>query len=338
MSRRRWLIVALSFGAAIAISVHIVWSGWSGEGAPPLLPWWAYLLALAAVLGEILTRGLKIKWSAAALRIPLRLETAIRTSLGGDFGAAITPGRSGAEPARFLVLAEAGVPAAGIVMVLFMEIFLELISLIIVVAGLSLVFREAGGVLGLMLGVIGAYAAFVIGVGLFGYFLAHRNANGPPPRWALRFGLHAGRWRRVQRMLRNLRSGIAALRQARLPWMLAATTASSVHVLMRLLVLVIVVRSVEPATALAPLMLWSLIILYGSTLAPAPGGGGAVEYSFTLALSGLLAADVLGGSLIWWRFYTFYLYILLGALAAGSTVLRALRERPDQIIAEARST
>lgn len=338
MSRRRWLIVALSFGAAIAISVYVVWSGWAREGAPPLLPWWAYLLALAAVFGEILTRGLKIKWSAAALRIPLRLEVAIRTCLGGDFGAAITPGRSGAEPARFLVLAEAGVPAAGIVMVLFLEIFLELVSLIIVVAGLSLVFREAGGVLGLLLGVIGAYAAFVIGVGVFGYFLAHRNANGPPPRWALRFGLHAGRWRRIQRMLRNLRSGIAALRQARVMPMIAATTASSVHVLMRLLVLVIVVRSVEPATALAPLMLWSLVILYGSTLAPAPGGGGAVEYSFTLALSGLLAADVLAGSLIWWRFYTFYLYILLGALAAGSTVLRALRERPDQIIAEARTT
>src|SRR5690606_4378499 len=141
----------------------------------------------------------------------------------------------------------------------------------------------------------------------------------------------------IQRMLRNLRSGIAALRQARVTWMIAATTASSVHVLMRLLVLVIVVRSVEPTTALAPLMLWSLVILYGSTLAPAPGGGGAVEYSFTLALGGLLAADVLAGSLIWWRFYTFYLYILLGALAAGSTVLRALRERPDQIIAEART-
>lgn len=338
MSRRRWLIVALSFGAAIAISVYVVWSGWAREGAPPLLPWWAYLLAFAAVLGEIVTRGLKIKWSAAALRIPLRLETTIRTCLGGDFGAAITPGRSGAEPARFLVLAEAGVPAAGIVMVLFMEIVLELLSLIIVVAALSIVFRVSGGVLSLMLWVIGAYTAFVIALGVFGYFLAHRNANGPPPRWALRFGLHAGRWRRIQRMLRNLRSGIAALRQARVLPMIAATTASCVHVLMRLLVLVIVVRSVEPTTAVAPLMLWSLVLLYGSTLAPAPGGGGAVEYTFTLALGGLLAADVLAGSLIWWRFYTFYLYILLGALAAGSTVLRALRERPDQIIAEARTT
>ena len=30
-------------------------------------------------------------------------------------------------------------------------------------------------------------------------------------------------------------------------------------------------------------------------------------------------------SLVWWRFYTFYVYVLLGALATGGTVMRALR-------------
>jgi hypothetical protein len=41
-----------------------------------------------------------------------------------------------------------------------------------------------------------------------------------------------------------------------------------------------------------------------------------------------MTPSVLGGALVWWRFYTFYLYVVLGALAAGSTVLRALREEP----------
>jgi glycosyltransferase 2 family protein len=35
---------------------------------------------------------------------------------------------------------------------------------------------------------------------------------------------------------------------------------------------------------------------------------------------------VFGAALLWWRFYTFYVYILLGGLAAGRTVLRALRK------------
>ena len=336
MNARRWAIVALSFAFALGISGYIVGTGWASAGAPQVLPWWAHLLAIGAVAGEILTRGLKIHWSAAAMRIPLRFGTALRVCMGGDFAAAITPGRSGAEPARFLVLAETGLPVTSILLVLFTELFLELISLVLVVVGLAVVFREAGGILVLMLGVLGGYASFVLGIGAFGYFLAHRNANGPPPAWARRFGLHAGRWRRIQRALRSLRSGIAGLRSARVLPMVFATIASGAHILLRLAVLVIVVRSVAPETVLAPLMLWSLVILYGSAMAPAPGGGGAVELSFKLALGGVLAADVLGGSLLWWRFYTFYLYILLGALAAGGTVLRALRERPDEIIAEAR--
>jgi uncharacterized membrane protein YbhN (UPF0104 family) len=38
-----------------------------------------------------------------------------------------------------------------------------------------------------------------------------------------------------------------------------------------------------------------------------------------------MTPQVLGGALVWWRFYTFYLYILFGALGAGSIVMRALR-------------
>lgn len=335
MSLRRWLIVILSFAFALGVSGYILLSGWASAGAPPVLPWWAHLLALAAVLGEILTRGFKIQWSAAAMRIPLRLETALRVCSGGDFAAAISPGRSAAEPARFLVLAEAQLPVASILLVLFTELFLELVSLVIVVIGLAVVFKESGGILVLMLGVLGGYATFVLGLGAFGYFLAKRNANGPPPAWARRFGLHAGRWRRIQRALRSLRTSIAALRTARLWPMFFATLASVVHILLRLVVLVVIVLSVAPETAVAPLLLWSLVLLYGSAMAPAPGGGGAVEFSFKVALGGVLAAGVLGGSLLWWRFYTFYLTMVLGAVAAGGTVLRAMRERADELINEA---
>jgi uncharacterized protein (TIRG00374 family) len=176
----------------------------------------------------------------------------------------------------------------------------------------------------------------VLGLGAFGYFLAKRNANGPPPAWAKRFGLHAGRWRRIQRALRSLRTSIAALRTSRLMPMIFATLASVAHVLLRLVVLVVIVLSVAPETAVAPLMLWSLVLLYGSAMAPAPGGGGAVEFSFKVALGSTLAAGVLGGSLLWWRFYTFYLSMVLGAIAAGNTVLRALRAEPDDLITEAK--
>ena len=208
---RRWLLVAASFTATLGISAYILWSGWAKSGAPPTIPVAAHALALAAVIAEILTRTIKIQWSGSALRIPLRFSTALRVCLGGDFGASITPSRTGAEPARFLVLAEAGVPAAGTLLILFTELFLEMTSLCLLCAILAVAFSGSGRVVSLMTAMIGGYATIVVSIGALGYFLAHRSAHGPPPDWARSIGLHAGRWRVIQRAMRSLRSGIAAL-------------------------------------------------------------------------------------------------------------------------------
>jgi glycosyltransferase 2 family protein len=327
VSTRRWLLVVVSFAAALGISAYILWSGWVRDGAPPWIPLAAHAVALAAVFAEIGTRSVKIHWSAAALRIPLRFGTSLRVCLGGDFGASISPSRSGAEPARFLVLAKAGVPAAGTLLILFTELFLEMTSLAVLCAVLAVAFEGSGRVVSLMSGMVGGYAVVVLSVGGFMHFLAHRNAHGPPPGWARAIGLHAGRWRSVQRSLRSLRTGIAALRHARPGPMIAAFFASMLHVSLRLTVLPIIALAMDPTLPLAKLVLWPLVLLYGGAVAPAPGGGGAVEYGFKLAFTGVMSPAVLGGALVWWRFYTFYLYVILGAIAAGGTVLTAMRNK-----------
>jgi hypothetical protein len=47
--------------------------------------------------------------------------------------------------------------------------------------------------------------------------------------------------------------------------------------------------------------------------------------AFNKALSGTIPPEFFASALIWWRFYTFYALILLGAVSAGRTVMRALR-------------
>jgi glycosyltransferase 2 family protein len=84
-----------------------------------------------------------------------------------------------------------------------------------------------------------------------------------------------------------------------------------------------------PTAPLAPLALWPLGFLYGAAVVPAPGGGGAVEVAFQAALGGAIPVTLFAAALVWWRFYTFYIYILLGAIAAGNTVLRAVRKTED---------
>src|SRR5688500_2437091 len=104
---------------------------------------------------------------------------------------------------------------------------------------------------------------------------------------------------------------------------------SVLHVMARLAVLPIIVYSLGGEAPLSKLVLWPLALFYGAVVAPVPGGGGIVEVGFKATLGGIIPVALFGASLVWWRFYTFYLYILLGALAAGGTVLRALRSAEE---------
>ena len=328
MTPKRWLVTALSFAVTLGVSFYMI-AGWSHEGASLALPLSAHLFAVLAVVVEVLARALKIRWSARAAGIRLPLTTALRTCLGGDFAAAITPARSGAEPARFFVLAEAGLPSSSVLIIIYAELFLEVFSLAAVVLTVALVFRHAGTVLYTLVGVVGAYASIILGIGAAALFLSRRNTHGPPPGWAQHLRLNAGRWRTIQRALRTLRATIDSVDRVNKGAAASAFLASFVHVAIRLTVLPALVLTSVSAVKLAPLALWPLGFLYGAAVVPAPGGGGAVEMAFRGALGHAIPAQLFGAALVWWRFYTFYIYILLGGIAAGSTVLRAIRKTED---------
>ena len=327
MTPLRWLITALSFAALIGVSVYIIAADWST--ARLTLPLAAHLLAVGAVVIEIASRAQKLVWGAKAFGLPLPFVTAVRTSLGGDFGAAITPARSGAEPARYLILSEAKLAPASVLLILFTELFLVALSLAIVVTIVALVFHSAGRVIAALVGVVGGYSAFVLAVAAFGLLLSRRSASGPPPRWALHLGLQAGRWRVVQRWLRQVRRTVDQIKDVDLGFATLSLLASIVHVAVRLTVLPALVLATVSGVAVAPLALWSFSFLYGAVVVPVPGGAGAVEMAFRATLGNVIPASVFGAALLWWRFYTFYLYILLGALVAGGAVMRALRKERE---------
>jgi uncharacterized membrane protein YbhN (UPF0104 family) len=329
MSWRRWLVTALSFALMFGVSAWVVAKNWP-PGGMPWLGWPVHAAALSAFVVEVLTRAFKIQASARACGIPLRFGTALRVCLAGDFAASVTPARSGAEPARFLVLAESGTTPANRVLILFLELFVEMWSLVLVCTVLAVLFRGRGASVNGLVALVGGYSTFVLGAGAAGWFLSQRNANGPPPRWAVAVGMHAGRWRTVQRTLRALRTSVQSLRSAN-PFMMALAFGGSVlHVLGKVATLPILVYVADrsfPLTmdTLAPLMLWPLALFYGGVAVPAPGGGGFIEGAFAATLKSAIPPGIFVASLVWWRFYTFYLYILVGGVAAGDAALRSLR-------------
>lgn len=326
---KRWILTAISFAAVIGVSIYAVRSG-AADGLTLSIPLSAHLLACLAFATEVTTRSFKLTWSAKAVGTRLPFFTSVRTSLGGDFGAAITPARAGAEPARFLILAESGIAATDAMVILYAELFFEMISLAVVVIAVALIFDASSTAFVAMVGVVGGYAAFVLGLGAVAVVLANRNLGAAPPPWAVRLRLHGRRWEIVQRWFGRVRTVVQAFRTMHRGWAMASLLASIAHVAVRLTILPAIVYSATDApVALAPLVVWPLGIIYGAGVVPAPGGGGAVELMFRGTLGRIIPPDVFGAALVWWRFYTFYIYIALGALVAGNTALRAVKEAQD---------
>jgi len=328
VSAKRWIFAIVSFVTAIGVSLYIIISSWPRQHGAVSMDLGPHLVLLCIALSELLARGAKVWLSAIAMRIPMSYRLALRASAGGDFGAAITPNKSGAEPARYLIMTEDGMRPAQILLVIYAELFLEMISLALVAVGLFFLFRNAGSTLIGVISAVGLYALFVLGTGALGWILSAKyGTTGPPPRWARRLKLRGARWRKVQHALATLRTAIGGIRHMRLGMTAVALLASILHIGLRIAILPAIVYSLgERQVPLAPLVLWPVALMWGSAVAPLPGGGGAIEVGFKAALGHSIPARIFGATLVWWRFYTFYLFILLGALAAGGTVLRALRD------------
>ena len=323
---KRWLLTAISFAAVLGVSVYAVRSS-APQGARLTIPPIAHLFAFLAFAVEVGTRSLKLTWSAKAVGTRLPLMTSLRTSLGGDFAASITPARVGAEPARFLILAQAGIAASEAMVVLYLELFLEMISLATVVVLIAVLFHASGRAFGAMAGVVGGYALFVLGLGALGVILSRRNVGEEPPSWATRIRLHGKRWAIVQRWFGRIRTTVDAFKEMHFGWAALALIASITHIAVRFTILPALIFSMtQQPVPLSPLIIWPLGIIYGAGVVPAPGGGGAVELTFRAALSGVIPPDLFAPAMLWWRFYTFYIYIVIGGLVAGNTALRAVRE------------
>src|SRR5437867_11101947 len=136
----------------------------------------------------------------------------------------------GAEPARYLILAEAGIPATDAMLILYAELFFEMISLSVVLVAMTLLFRASGSAFLALVGIVGGSAAFVLGLGAIGLFVSRRNVGDEPPPWARRLRLHGRRWEIVQRWVERMRVTVGAFRHMRLGWASLSLLASITHV------------------------------------------------------------------------------------------------------------
>jgi hypothetical protein len=312
----------MGLGVMILLFFH---TGASLARLPRAIPLPYQLGAFGAFLLSLLGRGARLAILARGLGNSLGLPGAVATQLTGEAAAAATPSRSGSDPVRLLYLNKLGVDIPTGVAVLVGEIMAEGIVLTcVIVALLFLVPASAPLVLGAL-----PYAVTALAMPFVAFSLVRRPSGRKPPSWWQKLHLRPGYWRGLRVGAERFRSKARALAGLRVGTVAGVVLVSFLHILARLSILPILTRGVAPGVSLGPLVAWPLLLLYTGSLLPPPGGGGAIELTFAVGLAPVLAAGSLPGLLLWWRFYTFYLGAIAGALIltaglgkAGMTAMR----------------
>lgn len=303
---------------ALAGSVPVVLAVRAGVPLRALLALGIASQALAALASavEVFARAARLKALAPTLAIALRWRTALLAQLAADAAGALTPARSGSEPAKLLMLRRDGASLGQVGALAAAEMIFEVTGLVLVASLVRVTFGdEAGPVVGAL-----AYAAVVV-LALAGLLAIARfaPADARPPRLWLRVGLGRRRWTTLAANAREFADQtrrLATLRPGAVAWALAATLA---HQVARAAVLPALVLGTVPHSQSAGLP-WTRLavvpftLLYLGALLPAPGGGGGVEIAFAALLSNSLAAERLPALMLWWRVWTHHATALIGAV------------------------
>jgi uncharacterized membrane protein YbhN (UPF0104 family) len=290
------------------------------------VPFRLHCIAIGVSAIVVGARVARTRVIANACGARLRFGTALQAALAGEAAGAVTPARSGSDPAKLLLWRRDGMRVGTGAAVLLGEITAEAVSVTLVSAVLVIGFDAPLLAAGAAL----AYAGWV----------AVTTTVATTIAYALVRGRHnfVSKWlaRRVPRIRRTAFGYLASIRRLRSlpPGAHASTIALSVvHIAARLSLLPALALQAAPTGSMTELLAWPLVLLYASALVPLPSGGGTVEISFLLLLRGVLPAAQLAVLLFWWRFYSYFLLTLCG----GLVLLRHGYRPTDTTIAQARA-
>ena len=282
----------------------------------------ACCLCLSLLAIDLAARALRLRGFLRGAGYRPRLRDLAVAILFSDASAAVTPMRLGGEPARWLGLLSAGIPASAGVTVLAVEMvsYLSIVAL-------------SGGVAAWLLG-----AAWWADVGPR---LAER-AGGMLPWMALVTVASLAVWLWVRRGRRGRAPSPASAPTARvlrgaLGWPLAvAVPLTLVSISARVALLPVLAQALPEPPPLGVLVLGSFALVYGQLFFPTPGGAGAVELLAAAGTAGELGGA--GGAVfVAWRALATGVPVVAGVGLAllyygGAAVRRTLRgERPAEL-------
>jgi uncharacterized protein (TIRG00374 family) len=324
--RRLAAFLGLSLLLAAGISVGLVW--WAHSRHLELLPtlravgWQAIALALLLHLGAHLAWSGRLTLVGHGTGDGIRFGFAFRLVTAGVFGAAITPGRTGGEGLRFLLLRRHHPEPDHALRFLLADRTLDLCFF--VAAGIP-----ASIVLPRLVGADQAYRAVgLIGVAVFAAVLgvlvllvvnpaALRRLGAPLERPVRRLMPRRGPSvaRAVERGLAHTRDGLRILLTERRSHLAGAAVLTVAYWLLEFLVLAVLLRAFGAHVPLLAVLLGAVVLNLVTAAAITPGASGIAELT-ALAIYQGMAPGLSPLFVVLWRLVTYGYDLAIGGLVA----------------------
>lgn len=320
-SRGGWWWSALS--VAVSLGVLGVLGGGVSDASVLIdrVPLEIHLAVLGCVGLSVAVRAFRLAHIGRSCGWPVRPSCGARAHLWAEALAAVTPARTGGDPARVWVLHRDGVPpVSGAAFVAG-----EVVGDLIVVIALSLVFACISPDIRVVSLTVAAFSAVIVLALLVASARRRRGGRRDAPQLLARLGVSRRAWRGLRLQALKFRRTLRLVRREPLRSRLLILILSVLNVGARLAILPLLALPLAADDSLLRLIAWPLLFLYPGAALPLPGGGGVIEMGFAAALAQDFGAEELSVALVWWRFYTHHLLAAFGALAIGASALRRRR-------------
>ncbi len=259
----------------------------------------AHLLCFVLATTDVVARAVRYRLLLGGLRQQMRVADALVLTVFGDAMAALTPLRSGGEPARVVAATRSGVSVAPAILALAVENALT--YAIALPAGVALAvayggdwWRQVGGhstaiALPLLLGMVALVALVGLVVG-------------------------TSTWVRVRlaRALRHLWILLGDLSRMPIRTAAASIGLSVVSLVARVAIFPVIALATPAPPPLGVAVLASFGLLYGQLAVPTPSGAGPVDVAVLKGAAGVTAGA--GFVLATWRLYTTILVAAVGTV------------------------
>lgn len=324
-------VTLVALALLLALGIPLLLGG--GEALVRLMdaPAWLFAVGIAMVFGCWGFNTARVRVMLTAVGRPLPFRDTLGIVMATDFAICATPAASGGPVVFVHLLHRRGLTVARAAALYALHQLLDLVFFLsaLVPLGLYLLWQPGGHL---------AWPFFALGVLLIlGLFLT----------WAL------GRWYRPilllgGRLLRHLRvspqrrrrlaRGLLRFR-ATLRFMLSLPRTRLLllyslcvgHWLLRYSILYVIVLALGAQVSWAYAFLTQMLALSAGQLSLLPGGSGGVELGFSALLAPYLDPPTLAATLLLWRFFTYWWYLIAGAPAfvhlAGRSLWRRLAGR-----------